>query len=347
MISSAVGFSKAGLIPVVDTFAAFGVTKGNLPLIMGSLSEAPLIAIFSHTGFQDAADGASHQSLTYLSALASIPHVKLVNLASAKEAEFYVYEAVRKISKDREEGKSGESFIFFLGRENFALEVAPDLHYDLYRPQRLFEGEDLAIVTSGSMAPHALEAACKLREQGIKAAVINHSFVNCADFKMIATWIKEAGSRIVTVEDHQLVGGMGSQLVHQLKMLGEEFDVMSLGVQGEFGQSAYTADELYSRHLIDKEAIIEAAQKLISKEKSRVSLDPEYFKEKIKDNAALMVELLQEKFGESKEEATKKVEELFSKCSPEELKEKATLTASKVIFTASSLISQVKDKIKK
>ena len=82
MVSTAIGMSKLGFIPVVDTFAAFGVTKGNLPLIMASLSRAPVMAIFSHTGFQDAADGASHQSLTYMSALASIPHLNIVNVTS-------------------------------------------------------------------------------------------------------------------------------------------------------------------------------------------------------------------------------------------------------------------------
>ena len=58
MVSTGVGLSKQGLIPIVDTFAQFGITKGNLPLIMSTLSEGPVIALFSHTGFQDAADGA-------------------------------------------------------------------------------------------------------------------------------------------------------------------------------------------------------------------------------------------------------------------------------------------------
>ena len=58
MISTGVGFSRAGHIPVVDTFAQFGVTSGNLRLIMSGLSLGPVIGLFSHTGFQDAADGA-------------------------------------------------------------------------------------------------------------------------------------------------------------------------------------------------------------------------------------------------------------------------------------------------
>ncbi|MBA2405038.1 MAG: transketolase [Bdellovibrionales bacterium] len=258
MVSTAVGLSKLGYIPFVDTFAAFGVTKGNLPLIMASLSQAPVMAIFSHTGFQDAADGASHQSLTYMSALASIPHLNIVNVASAKEAEEYVYAAIKKTAQEREAGKDGESYIFFIGRENFALEVKENLNYDLHKAQKLMDGKRAAIVVSGSLVDHALKAAEQLGD----VAVINHSFVNHSDFAQIAKWIKESGSKFVTVEDHQLIGGMGAQLIHQLKLLGADFKATSLAVKGEFGQSAYSADELYAKHHVDSSAIIKAVQAL-------------------------------------------------------------------------------------
>lgn len=369
MVSTAIGMSKVGFIPVVDTFAAFGVTKGNLPLIMASLSQAPVIAVFSHTGFQDAADGASHQSLTYLSALGSIPHLNTVNVASAKEAEEYMFKAVQQIATDRQCGKDGESYIFFIGRENFVLEVKEGLNYDLHKAQKLVEGTDAAIVVSGSLVAKGLEAAEKLRLRGIEAAVINHSFVNHSDFTQIANWIAESGSKIVTVEDHQLIGGMGSQLVHQLKLLGLEFDVESLAIKGEFGQSAYSADELYTKHHVDSDAIIEAVEKLVHNKGSFMNLDTDILKtkwkdisheakkkwdsiserdlEKVKGNAVAMVSLVQEKFGISKEDATKKVEELLAKYPKEEIKSKVEKTAGMVLDTANTLMDQVKHKLKK
>lgn len=368
MVSTAIGMSKLGFIPVVDTFAAFGVTKGNLPLIMASLSQAPVIAVFSHTGFQDAADGASHQSLTYMSALASVPHLNIVNVASAKEAEEYLFKAIQKIATDRQCGKDGESYVFFIGRENFALEVKEGLNYELHAPQKLTEGTDVAIIVSGSLVGKGLEASEKLSLKGISATVINHSFVNHSNFTQIANWIAESGSKVVTVEDHQLIGGMGSLLVHQLKLLGLEFDVISLGVRGEFGQSAYTADELYAKHHVDSRAIIEAAETLNSKG-SFMNLDTDLLKskwkdisqmamkkwdsisekdlEKVKGNAYAMVSLVQEKFGISKEDATKKVEELLAKYPKEEIVSKVEKTAGKVFDTANTLLDQVKSKIKK
>lgn len=368
MVSTAIGMSKAGYIPVVDTFAAFGVTKGNLPLIMASLSQAPVIAVFSHTGFQDAADGASHQSLTYMSALASIPHLNIVNVASAKEAEEYIYGAVKKIAFERESGNDGESYIFFIGRENFALEVQTGLNYELHKPQKLASGSDVAIVVSGSLVAKGLEAKEKLKAKGIEATVINHSFVNHSDFARIGNWIADSGSKVVTVEDHQLIGGMGAQLTHQLKLLGLEFDIVSLAIKGEFGQSAYSADELYAKHHVDTHAIIEAVETLHNRG-SFMNLDTEILKskwkdisheakrkwdsisekdlEKVKGNAVALVSLVQEKFGISKEDATKKVEELIAKYPKEELKAKVEKTAGKVLDTASTLFDQVKDKLKK
>jgi transketolase len=369
MVSTAIGLSKVGFIPMVDTFAAFGVTKGNLPLIMASLSQAPVMAAFSHTGFQDAADGASHQSLTYLSALSSVPHLNVVNLASAKEAEEYVYQASKKIATDREAGHDGESYIFFLGRENFPLEAKEGLIYKLHVPQKIESGSDVAIVATGSLLGHALKAAKALSEKGISATVINHTFVNNSDFAQIAKWIDESSRRVVTVEDHQLIGGMGSQLAHQLKMLGCEFQLASLGIKGEFGQSAYSADELYAKHHVDSDAIIEATLKLMNTKGAGMNFDADHLKakwndisgaaikkwseisekdlEKVKGNAHALIAMVEEKTGVTRAEATKKVEELLAKYPTDELKAKAQKTAGMMLGTANTFLDQVKEKMKK
>src|SRR6059058_5540014 len=98
------GFSKAGFIPIVDTFGQFGVTKGNLPLTMAALSQAGVIAIFSHVGFQDAADGASHQATTYFAAVSAIPHTTAIAPSCSDEAEAFMYEAIQRYAADRVSG---------------------------------------------------------------------------------------------------------------------------------------------------------------------------------------------------------------------------------------------------
>src|SRR6185436_4347330 len=107
MISTGAGFAKAGFIPIVDTFGQFGVTKGNLPLTMPALSQAPVIAMFSHVGFQDAADGASHQATTSFAAVCAIHHTCVIAPSCPDEAEALMYEAIRRYAADRASGKDG------------------------------------------------------------------------------------------------------------------------------------------------------------------------------------------------------------------------------------------------
>ena len=248
MVSVGAGFSKAGFIPIVDTFGQFGVTKGNLPLTMSALSQAPVIAIFSHVGFQDAADGASHQATTYFAAVSSIPHTIVIACSCANEAEAFMRLAVKHIADAREKGEDGESVVFFVGRENYPVYWVENAKYEWGKAQLLREGTDVVLIGCGPLLNKALEAAAQLAAEGIKAAVINNPFVNRVDLDTIRAAVSAASGRVVTIEDHQIVGGMGAQTAHALSLSGLPFRMKSLGIHGEFGQSAYMAEDLYKKH---------------------------------------------------------------------------------------------------
>jgi transketolase len=264
MVSTAAGLAKIGYIPVVDTFAQFGVTKGALPLTMASLSEAPIIGIFSHTGFQDAADGASHQALSYLAMTASIPHVRVHALTCSEEADHLVQQAIEEIAQKRQRGESCDSHIFFLGRENFPKNFGLQT-YQLSEPQlvKYQKGpRSVALVAAGSLLPEALKACEELGRQGRGYFLINPSCLNHFNLAFYQKILTETEGRLVTVEDHQLVGGFGQALVHVLVSAGLSVQIQSLGVQGEFGQSAYNAIDLYRKHGLDSVAILRAVEKL-------------------------------------------------------------------------------------
>ena len=262
MVSCAIGLSKTGLIPIVDTFAQFGITKGNLPFIMAGLSEGPVIALFSHTGFQDAADGASHQSTTYFAALSSIPHVDVINCSCSSEAETLMYKAITQFARDREAGRVPHSIIFFLGRENHPVSYVDGMTYEWNKANVLTEGSDVTIVAAGPMVAKALQAHKEMKEQGISATVINHAFVNHVDVETLKSALSKTKGKLITIEDHQVIGGMGSMIVHALAMNNIDFKVKSLGIGGEFGQSAYKADQLYSRHDLSSAGILKAYKSL-------------------------------------------------------------------------------------
>lgn len=263
MISSAIGLSKQGLIPIVDTFAQFGITKGNLPFIMAGLSEGPIIALFSHTGFQDAADGASHQATTYFAALSSIPHISVINCACSSEAESLMYQAIINFKNARLAGETPNSVVFFLGRENHPVSYVEGMNYEWNKANVLTTGSDVTIVAAGPMVGKALEASHLLKNQNIHATVINHSFVNHVDIKTIKSSLLSTKGRLITIEDHQIIGGMGSMIVHALHTHGVDFKSKTLGIQGEFGQSAYKADQLYARFDLNAAGIVKAFNSMI------------------------------------------------------------------------------------
>lgn len=264
MISLASGLSKNGIIPVVDTFAQFGVTKGALPITMGNLSCAPVIAIFSHTGFQDAADGASHQALSYFSMMASIPGNKVYALTSSEEAYFAVSQAIEDFKDRMENDKELFSYIFFLGRENFKPKFlqnsASKDAYDFEKTQLVLEAKKpkATIVAVGSMLEQAVSASDDLLSKGIEVEVLNPLCLNHVDIFPIIKSLDKSGGRLITMEDHQITAGFGyylSGLISEAKP-GAIKDHKVLGVKGEFGQSAYQAQELYNKHEIGFENVV-------------------------------------------------------------------------------------------
>jgi transketolase len=265
MISTGAGFAKAGYIPIVDTFGQFGVTKGKLPITMAALSQAPIIAIFSHVGFQDAADGASHQATTYYAAMSAIPHTTVISPSCADEAESLMFQAIEHYAADLKAGKQGENYIFFVGRESYPVSWIEGARYPWGKAQVLREGSDVTIVGTGPLLNAALQAGKKLADQGISATVINAPFINKVDVETIGAAVKKSNGKLITIEDHQAVCGMGAQISHALSSAGISHVVKSHGIHGEFGQSAYLASELYAKHHLSADDLVASARALLGR----------------------------------------------------------------------------------
>ncbi len=264
MVSLAAGFSKEGFIPVVDTFTQFGVTKGALPLFMANLSQAPVIAVFSHAGFQDAADGASHQSLTYLAQTSSLPMTDVYCLSSSAEAFSLMTQAIESFSEAYKEGKAPRTKIFFLGRETFSPSYLPDGYdYEMGKAQIIYshlkgKGKALTLWAAGPLLEQALMAGEMLVKKGWKVIVANASIINHPDMETLVSCLEKTDFRLLTIEDHRLIGGMGSLVAHALAMKKVKVDMSSVAVKSDFGRSAYKSLDLYKREKLSAEGIIEA-----------------------------------------------------------------------------------------
>jgi transketolase len=150
-----------------------------------------------------------------------------------------------------------------VGRENYPVRWVENAAYPWGRAQVLQEGKDVVLVGCGPLVSKAIEAGRMLKEAGVDAAVVNNPFVNRVDLETLGGVVKRCSGRVVTIEDHQVIGGMGAQLSHALARAGIQHTVRSLGIDGEFGQSAYVAEHLYQKHGLTVERMVEAARKLV------------------------------------------------------------------------------------
>ena len=109
------------------------------------------------------------------------------------------------------------------------------------------------------MATEALIAGKQLTEQGRGTVVINASCVSDPDINTLSKWLKTCKGRLLTVEDHQAKGGLASQVLLALKKESAQISQFkSLAVQGQLGQSSYTALELYRKFGLDRDSIVKA-----------------------------------------------------------------------------------------
>ncbi|MBC6414816.1 MAG: transketolase [Bdellovibrionales bacterium] len=259
MISVAGGFSKTGFIPVVDTFSQFAVTKGSLPLLMSALSQAPILGIFSHAGFQDSADGASHQALSYFAKTCAIPFTKVYALSCSEEAYHLIFQAIEDFHEKRQKGLIPKSYLFFLGRETFPSHFDVS-SYSLNQAQVILDESQgkkpVLVVTCGALLWEAYRAVKKLKDKGKGAVLINSSCVSHPDFKTLSKYLNLCEGRILIAEDHQEKAGLASQILLTLKDCFPS-QIKHLAVRGEIGRSAYTAKELYRKFQLDSEAIFQ------------------------------------------------------------------------------------------
>jgi transketolase len=228
---------------------------------MASLSLAPIIGIFSHTGFQDAADGASHQALSYISMVASIPHVDVYCLSCSEEAHELITQAMNEFVEKRKNNQVPNSKIFFLGRENFPKSFGAT-KYELGKAQILktqWKEKNVTLVTCGSVVGQALKASDMLAEKNIGSEVINLHTLSPIDVKTIQQSLVKSKGQLITVEDHQKIGGMSQMLAAALSEAGVVFKMKIHAVDGHFGQSAYLAEELYEKHHLDAKSLVQSA----------------------------------------------------------------------------------------
>ena len=244
MMGIAAGLAATGKVPFASSFAMFAAGRAY-EQIRNSIGYPHLNVKIgaTHAGISVGEDGATHQCNEDIALMRTIPGMVVINPADDVEAR-----AAVKAAYEYE----GPVYMRF-GR--LAVPVINDeetYHFELGKGIVLKEGKDVTVVATGLCVAEAMEAVKKLAEDGIDAQLINIHTIKPLDEDLIASAAEKTG-KIVTVEEHSVIGGLGSAVADTLCMRAPA-KLLKIGINDVYGESG-PAVELIRKYGLDSESI--------------------------------------------------------------------------------------------
>ncbi len=247
LVSIAAGMALAGKIAYAGTYAIF-VPGKSVDQIRNNIAYPNLNVkiVCSHGGISVGPDGASHQQVEDIAIMRAVPKMKVIVPADAVSTRASI-KAIATIPGP---------FYVRLTRSSTPVVYDAGFQYELGRANVLREGGDLAIVACGIMVPEALKAAESLKTKGVAASVVDLHTIKPIDSETLVKFARRCG-RVVTAEEHNVMGGMGSAVA---EILGEQCPVpmRRVGVMDTFGESG-EAGELLRKYGLTAANIEQAA----------------------------------------------------------------------------------------
>ncbi len=247
------GMATTGKVPFISTFAMFAAGRA-FEQVRNSIGYPHLNVKIgaTHAGISVGEDGASHQCNEDIALMRTIPGMTIINPSDDVEAKAAVDAAYNHV---------GPVYLRF-GR--LAVPVINDnaeYKFELGKGIVLREGKDLTIVATGLEVSESLAAAEKLAAEGIQARVINIHTIKPLDEELIIKAAKETG-KIVTVEEHSVIGGLGSAVCDCLAA-NAPTKVLKIGINDVFGESG-PAKELLAKYGLDADGIYKKIKEFLA-----------------------------------------------------------------------------------
>ncbi|MBE6049222.1 MAG: transketolase family protein [Clostridium sp.] len=254
MMGVAAGMSTCGKIPFVSTFAMFAAGRA-FEQIRNSICYPKLNVKIcaTHAGLTVGEDGATHQAIEDISLMRSVPNMVVINPADDVETE-----AAIKAIVDYD----GPCYVR-LGRMPVAtVNDRENYKFEIGKGIQITDGDDVTIIATGIMVEAAKDASEVLAKEGIKARVINMHTIKPIDKDIIIKAAKETGA-IVTAEEHNIIGGLGSAVS---EVVSEEcpVKVLRVGVKDVFGESG-KPNELLKAYGLTADDLVNAVKKVVAK----------------------------------------------------------------------------------
>lgn len=252
MTGIAAGMSTCGYVPFISTFAMFAAGR-SFEQVRNSIGYPHLNVKIgaTHAGISVGEDGATHQCNEDLALMREIPGMVVINPSDDIEAKAAVRAAYEH---------AGPVYLRFGRLAVPVINDRPDYHFEIGKGVVLKEGTDVTIFATGLCVSSALEAAEKLKEDGIDAEIVNIHTIKPIDRELVIASAKKTG-KAVTAEEHSVIGGLGSAVA---EVLSEEAPtkLLRIGVGDVFGESG-PAKELVAKYGLDGTGIYEKVKKFV------------------------------------------------------------------------------------
>jgi len=263
LASVASGMAAMGKIPFITSYAMFSPGR-NWEQIRTTIcyNDQPVKIAGSHAGVSVGPDGGTHQAIEDFALTRVLPRMVVISPCDAIEAKKATELSV----------KIHNPVYIRLAREKTPVMTTLETPFEIGKAQTFFTSKDydavsikkgrVGIIATGALVYRALQAAQKLDQKGIAVKVLNLATIKPLDTGAIEKLAKETGG-IVTVEEHQVAGGMGSAVAEHLAQT-VSVPMEFIGVQDQFGQSG-TPDELIEHYGMGEKDIIEAVERLLER----------------------------------------------------------------------------------
>lgn len=250
-VGIAAGLATTGKVPYVVTYAIFGSMRAVEQIRQEACYTKLNVKILcSHGGLTPANDGASHQCIEDMGVLRTIPNMTVIMPAD--------YTSAKKLI-DQSYDYPGPVYLRFT-RDPIPCIYEENDTFEIGKAKCLKKGEDISILANGDTLSIALQAWEELKTQGISASVYDFHTIKPLDTETVKEQIEKTG-KIITVEDHNIINGLGSAVCEVAAEMGKG-KVARIGVQDQFGESA-PYHELLKKNGITKENICKKAYELL------------------------------------------------------------------------------------